>query len=312
MAYQRIFSPGPRSNRFPFAGADAPCCEPCALNLPCGTPLGQAKGGAPSLPGSVAGADPALRQLADDVKVLAQQANAAWGNVTLNQTLYDRLKRQATQPATGTFRLTPAEAKQFVTGTVVDVTAAYVKGMQLANVAAPTAARRNQLLATQRQLAQTARRMLNQATQALEGSRPERPVSGVGVGGLGFACGGACIAAIAVVAAGVAILIAGAAVYSWAQSASELRSAMTMAERICNETPGGCTSAERAALIRELRMPDPISRGVENVTRGLGEGLRTTVMVVGIGGAVVLAGYAWLRLTPTGRRLYNRWTGRAA
>lgn len=312
MAYQRILNPGPRSNRFAFSGAPSlgACCRACEHDLPCGTPMGTTKGGGGAAPGNVVGVDPSVEVLGNAVKALAQHSHAAFGEVRLNRTLYDRLKRQAAQPAQDSFRLTPAEAKQFVTGTVVDVTAAYVKARELGTLTAANPTRRDQLMATQRQLARTGQAMLDQATRALDSARHEG--QGGGTSGLGFVCGGACIATIAVIAAGIAILITGALVYSWAQSASELQSAMTMADRICRETPGGCTPQQRAHLIRELRMPDPISRGVENVTQGIGQGLRTTVIVLGVGGAVSLGVYAWLRLTPAGRRVYKKLTGRGA
>lgn len=309
MAYQRIFQPGPSSNRFPFHGVGA-CCSACAVGLPCGAPLGDAKlttggpGGSKepggSVPAGQVGTVPELEALARDVKALAQQAQAAWGDVALNRTLYDRLKRQASAPATGTFQFTGREAQQFVTGTVVDVTAAYVKAHELAVLAAPTAARRDQLRATQRQLAQSARRMLDQALAVLRSARPAHATatSGLGLEPL-------TILAIAAVVTAV-ILASGAAVYSWVQASSELNAAMVAADRICRETPGGCTAAQRAAIVNSLRMPDPITEGVRNVTRGIGSGLETVIVVLGIGGAVSLVGWAWLRFSKSGRRVSAR------
>ena len=119
-------------------------------------------------------------------------------------------------------------------------------------------------MASQRQLARSARMMLDAATRALTEARHQ----GSGTSGLGFVCLGACIASIAAIAAGIAILVTGALIYSWAQSSSELRAAMLYADRICRETPGGCTPEQRAALVRDLRMPDAVTAGVLNITGG--------------------------------------------
>jgi hypothetical protein len=296
-----------------LGGSGGACCRACTRGLPCGTPvagLGTAKDvgtkpSAPSTSGPPVGADPSLESVANDVKALAQQAYASWGDVTLNRTLYDRLKRQAAAPATSAFRFTAEEAKQFVTGTIVDVSAAYVKGRELAALTAPTSTRRDQLMAAQRDIARAARGMLDAAVSALQGAQP---ASGSGTSGLGIAP----IAVFAIIAVGVAILAAGAAVYAWVQSSNELNAAMIYADRICAETPGGCTPALRAQLVRDLRMPDAVTSGVLEVSRGLGEGLKTTVIVVGVGGAVVLGLWGWLRFSRTGQRLRARMAGRAA
>lgn len=279
----------------------------CERGLPCGTPLGQGpKLAAPkdgrTAPAGMVGAPPELAALATDVKRLAVEAQRVWGDVPYDRRMFERLRRQAAQPATDAFRMTTEEAKQFVTGTVTHVTAAYVKARELAALPVQSPTHRDQVRATQRRLAQSARAMLDHATRALEEAAAR---AGGGTSGLGVVCGGACIAGIVVVAS-VAVIVAGATIYSWNQSASELDAAMEVADQICRGSAGGCSSAERARIIQDLRMPDPVSRGVENLTGPLGRAFGTVALVVGIGGALTVAGWAFLRFTDTGRRISAR------
>jgi len=286
MSYQRIVIPSPRSTRYPFAGTSngtsgVGCVSCGAAFALLGLGAGEAAGGKTVIDttgtvGPVGG----LLQLEIELKELATDVGEAWGIVPFNQSLYDRLRRRAAGGAD--LPLTSTETKQFVLGSVVRATTALVRAKQLA-LMPDMATTRGQNIAAQHALVTSARELVQTAMREVQSASARAGTSGLGVAWVPI------LVAIVI----TAIVVGGGGLAYWAVQNDRLDTATELWRASC-ASAGGCDAAQLRTILRDLSVP-AVEGGIADAIRSGGEGVKTVIIVAGIAGGLLLAGWAYMR-----------------
>lgn len=179
------------------------------------------------------------------------------------------------------------EIQLLIAGTVGAIGQAVVRATAVSRLRVVTEAERAQNHALQASIVDPARfmwDMLSQMLRNMEARRAQNSAAGLG------AIPVAVVVAAAVVGAvlGIAAITAGTYL---ADSFFRAQYASREAERICNRA-GGCTAEQEASIRRTLQL-GPFDTAFREFGAAAGEGLGTTIVVLGVGGAVVVGGALW-------------------
>jgi len=326
----RIYSPGPRSTRFPFGGLGA-CCPSCARGGPCDSGLGQkpaapSGGGGTYRPVGSATSIPGYNQLDDAItRVLSDNEIDRLVGLPFDNARYAAAIRKLNAGRSGTqVRLTNLEARAIIIGTLSKVWAAVARAKLYAESGVYGRDPRLQPL-VQADIAAAAT-LLNTLPPFMQSMR----AAGVspGTGGLGFFFMPGIFSLVTI---GVVQWVVVSAVLG-----SRLLSGTAISDRqteilvgYCERT--GCTNEELIALINEINRGNPFNRAidaghdiiksvgesVDNALEGAMEPFKKVALYLGIGGGVLLGGYLLFTFWPalsglatTTRRSGSAWASR--
>lgn len=250
---------------------------------------------------SAAGPINGVATLKYDVQRSAAAVVEVYGSqLSLDKSDYVSLLRQAkNDPSALTNRqMAPERTRNFILGVMGDVASAAARAEQLSLLRVTTAQQRAENHAAQAELVGAARIMLDAANTALRNATPVRN----GASGLGAAP----LVVGVIVAIAVVYIILGATVVAAIALCYDARERMTharaAAERACSQQ-GGCTPEQYAEIVRQMQLGplDALARGGESALSSVGEGIGTTVILVGA--AAVGVGALWFLFgTRTGRK----------
>lgn len=250
---------------------------------------------------SVAGPINGVATLKYDVQRSAAAVVEAYGSqFAFDKSDYVALLRQAkSNPSALTnSRLAPTRTRNFILGVVGDVASAVARAEQLSLLPVATAAQRADNHAAQAELVGAGRIMLDAANTALRNATPVHNGT-AGLGAAPLVVGIIIAVAVVYIVLGVTVVAAIALCYDARERMVHAREA---AERACAQQ-GGCTPEQYTEIVRQMQLGplDTLARGGESALSQVGEGIGTTVVIVGA--AAVGVGALWFLFgTRTGRR----------